>query len=534
MEVSSKRKLLVRYSLLGLSAIFLLLTGMVEEILAQDSSDIPSEKGGDIQFSTAYYPDYSRKNADLSPGSLPGKKPPAQPAGTTPVTDPLLSQRLSETTLNQVPDRETRLLIERARQTELDAQRGVDTTAETWKTVKDTRITWGGRIFGDWVNWMNDSQLGGQPNYVEFRQLRLFAAGEGYGVYDYMLEFDFAPENSVDAEVVNNRVETDALGFELKDAFVGIKDIPLAGYLRFGHFKVPFGLEELTSARFTAFMERSLPDVFAPKRQLGMAAYNQTDNRNLNWSYGVFFYDFNEAIRVTEDDNEGLRAATRLVWTPYYDEPSEGRYLLHTGIGYAYARPRLIDDPDSPGTDIRLAEFRSRPEIDRGSFLIDTGELDVQQYNSLDAELAWVHGRLSIQSELTWTGIKESSGASADLYGAYAYVSYFLTGEHRRYDRRFNAFDRVIPYENFWMVRTPRGTRAGWGAWEAAVRWSFLDFTSVNGQQLQDVTTGLNWYWNPNARMMFNWIHTFAHHSPVDPGGDAQGDVFCTRMQVDF
>jgi phosphate-selective porin OprO/OprP len=534
MKVRSKRYTPFRYSFLGLSAIFLLLTGAIGEVVAQDLSDIPDEKGGNIQFLTAYYPYYSRKNVDLSPGSLPGKNSPPQTAGLIPATDPLLLQQLSETTLNQVPDRETRLLIERARQTEIDTQRGVDTTAEKWKTVKDSRITWGGRIFGDWVNWMNDSQLGGQPNYVEFRQLRLFAAGEGYGVYDFKLEFDFAPENQVDADVVDNRVETNAFGLEVKDAFVGLKDLPLMGYLRFGNFKVPFGLEELTSARFITFMERSLPNVFAPRRQLGMAAYNQTENQNLSWSYGVFFYDFDEAVRVTEDDNQGLRAAARLVWTPYYDEPSEGRYLLHTGLGYAYARPRLIDDPDAPGTSVRLAEFHSRPEIDRGSFLVDTGEMDLQQYNTLDAEFAWVHGRLSIQSELTWTGLKKSSGSNADLYGAYVYLSYFLTGEHRRYDRYFNSFDRVIPYENFWMVRTPRGTSAGWGAWEAAVRWSFLDFSSVNGEQLQDTTVGLNWYWNPQTRLMFNWIHTFTHNSPVDPGGDAQGDVFGMRMQVDF
>jgi len=329
-------------------------------------------------------------------------------------------------------------------------------------------------------------------------------------------------------------VETNAFGLEVKDAYVGMKDIPLAGYARFGHFKVPFGLEELTSFEDITFMERALPDVLTPRRQLGMAAYNQTDNQNVSWSYGVFFYDFDEAVRVTEDDNQGLRAATRLVWTPYYDEASDGRYLLHTGLGYAHARPRLIDDPDVPGVSARLAEFRSRPEINRGSFLIDTGELDLQQYNTLDAEFAWVHGSLSIQSELTWSSLKEASGSNAELYGTYVYLSYFLTGEHRRYDRRFNAFDRVIPYENFWLVRTPQGTRAGRGAWEAAVRWSFLDFTGVNGQQLQDVTAGFNWYWNPNTRLMFNYIHTFAHNSPVDPGADAQGDVFCMRMQVDF
>ena len=264
--------------------------------MSQDFVLMEQQSDSNYSNSITYYP---RKNVDLSPNALPGKKPPPRTPGMVPVTDPLLSQQLSESVLDQAPDRETRSLIERARQTELDAQRGVDTTAEKWMTVKNSRITWGGRIFGDWVNWMNDPQLGGQPNYVEFRQLRLFAAGEGYGVYDFKLEFDFAPENEIDAEVVNNRVQANAFGLEVKDAYLGIKDIPYLGYLRFGHFKVPFGLEELTSANDITFLERSLPDVFTPGRQLGMAAYNQTQNQNLSLSYGVFFYDFDESVRVT-------------------------------------------------------------------------------------------------------------------------------------------------------------------------------------------------------------------------------------------
>ncbi|HEY4759927.1 MAG TPA: porin [Thermoguttaceae bacterium] len=493
-----------------------------------------SSESFDVTFTPSANNCYSRKNANLSPNALPGKAPALRSPGVSPVMDPLLVQQLSEDVLNQVPDRQTRQLIERDRQNELLSQRGVDTTDEKWITVKNSRITWGGRIFTDWINWANDAQLGNQPNYVEFRQLRLFAAGEGYGVYDFKLEFDFVPEEASETQIIDNQVQSTTFGFELKDAYVGIRDLPLLGYLRIGHFKVPFGLEELTSAEDITFLERSLPIVFAPRRELGLAAYNQTWNQNLTWAYGIFFYDFDETAMVVLDDNQGLRAASRVVWTPYYDEASEGRYLLHTGVGYVYSRPRLVDDPDLPGVSSRLVRLRSRPEIHRGSFLIDTDDLDVPQYNTFDAELAWVHGSLSIQSELTWTGLEQAIGSNSDLYGVYVYLSYFLTGEHRRYDRRFGNFDRVIPYENFWMVRSPHGTCAGRGAWEAAVRWSFLDFANLNGQQLQDLTVGLNWYWNPNTRMMINWIHPFAHQGPINPLGDAEGDVLAMRLQVDF
>jgi len=469
-----------------------------------------------------------------------------------------------------------RSLLERLRQYE-----GVDVTEEGWVH------TWGGRIMGDWVHWADDSDFGfeieehptphdvhvGEPDYFEFRRLRLFVSGIGYGVYDYELQLEFAPEVDLEApvtgasvvggEVVGGEVNLGDFGIEIKDAYLGIHDIPYLGYLRFGHFKVPFSLSELTNSKYTTFMERPLPHVFAPGREVGVAAYHHSIDQRFTWAYGAFFDELDEMAHVIEDDNQGVRFVGRVTWTPHYDELSEGRYLLHTGLAYLYTRPRFdFDEVDQSG---RLVRFRSRPEIHRSDALIDTRryvevennvfervDLDAQQYHILGAELAWVHGPLSVQSEVMWTGIDDTgfdyepavggpvhySGLGhVDLYGAYVYASYFLTGEHRPYDRLDGTFGRVIPYENFWIVSTPRGCRSGWGAWELAARWSFLNFAEIQGQQLNDLTLGVNWYWNPHTRLTFNWIHPFAHNSPAAyPPGlvNAEGDIFAMRMQVDF
>lgn len=444
--------------------------------------------------------------------------------------------------LDLEPSGQNRQLIERVRAAVEETEVGIDTTEEEWIHVKDhSHITWGGRIQGDWVNWANDrefsalaNQFSGQENYVEFRRLRLFAAGEGYGVYDYKLELEFAPEVELQADVVDNHVDLGGFGTELKDAYVGIHDIPYLGYVSFGHFKTPIGLEELTSSRYITFMERSLAHRFLPGRELGVAAFNHSVGENITWAYGVFFDEMSEAAHSIVDDNQGTRLVGRVTATPRYDELSEGRYLIHTGLGYAYTRPRKQDDPLFPGVELRPIRFDARPEIHRGDDLVDTGFINTQQYHVLDAELAIVRGPASVQSELVWTSIDELGAGTADLYGTYVQVSYFLTGEHRPYNRTAGTFGRVIPYENFWIVRTPSGSRAGWGAWEIAARWSYLDFSDVNGQQLNDLTVGWNWYWNPHTRMMFNWIHPFAHRSPVSPALNAQGDIIAMRLQVEF
>jgi phosphate-selective porin OprO/OprP len=407
-------------------------------------------------------------------------------------------------------DRQLRQLAERVREVE-DA---VDVTDEPWKHK------WGGRIQSDIVYWPDDAALGGQLNYVEFRRLRIFCSGEGYGVWDYKLEFDLAPEVQGDAIVVNNRVDLDNFGLELKDAYLGIMDIPVLGYVRAGHFKVPFGLEELTSSKYITFMERNLPHRFAPGREFGIAASRHIPEANVTWAYGAFYDDLSETAHAIENDNQGFRAGFRGTWAPWYDECTGGRNLLHTGMAYLYTR-----DAD------REVRFTARPEIHRGDPLIDTGILAATELQQVGTEIAWVNGPLSLQSEFVGTHLHDATLGDVNLWGTYASASYFLTGEHRPYDREEGVFRRVSPYENFWFVNTVRGCASGSGAWELAVRWSYLDFKDVNGQELHDVTAGVNWYWNPYARLMFNWIHPFRRDNTT---GAAQGDVIGMRFQVDF
>jgi phosphate-selective porin OprO/OprP len=471
---------------------------------------------------------------------LDGWSPPAEAVPVAAMSDPLRDAALSvrpdevegiyERVLDLFPNGQDQL-IERVRQAELETQVGVDTTDESWVHVKDSSITWGGRVHADYVNWANDSQFNGQPDYVEFRRLRLYAAGEGYGVYDYQLDLAFAPEFDID----NTAESVTQLGsIEVKDAYIGMRDIPLLGYVRLGHVRTPFSLEQLTSSNYLTFLERSLAHRLAPGREIGLVAYNHTRGKNVTWAYGAFFDDLPEEAPHIEEDNQGVRAIGRLTWTPWYDVPSDGRYMMHTGVSAAYARHRLRENPDLPGTFLRALRFNARPEIHRGDSLIDTGLIDASESQVLDIETALVRGPLSLQSELVWARIDEEAGVATDMYGAYAQLSWFLTGEHRPYDRQWARFERVIPYENFWMVCTPSGVEKGWGAWELAARWSLLEFPDFSAQKLQDLTVGMNWYWNPQTRMMLNWIHTWATNSPESPLANAEGDIVSLRWQVDF
>lgn len=116
----------------------------------------------------------------------------------------------------------------------------------------------GGRIMNDWGFFSADdaveSAVGDLENGTEFRRSRLFVSGRLNEHYDFKAQYDFA----------------DDPGPEFKDVYVGLVSVEGVPDMRAGHFKEPFGLDELTSSKYGMFMERSLTAEFAPSRNTGL------------------------------------------------------------------------------------------------------------------------------------------------------------------------------------------------------------------------------------------------------------------------
>ncbi len=400
-----------------------------------------------------------------------------------------------------------------------------DVSAEKWQ------MKFGGEIQGDYVMYAhqdaaNRAAYGNIDNYFEFRRLRLWVAGEGYDVYDFKFQLDFEPENKFTVRNADGTAATTitAAGVGMRDMYVGIHQIPVLGYVRFGQYYEPFGLEQNTADKYVTFLERSLPVIFARGRQVGITAYNQTAGESLFWAYGAFFPGIDATEKERVSDDQGIDVVIRSVWTPWYE--SEGRYLLHLGGGYIFTE-----------VTEQTVRLRARPDVHESTIFLDTGSFSADTIHRANAEAALIIGPLSLQSEFYVVHTNGITGTpDMDFFGAYAFVSYFLTGEHRGYKRRGAYFARVMPHSNFWILNTSCGPRAGWGAWELLARWSFVDLddsglTSATRGQLHDLTLGFNWYWHSHARLYFNWIHALSHVASV---GRNEADVIAMRIQVDF
>ncbi len=383
----------------------------------------------------------------------------------------------------------------------------------------------------------NIATVGNAVDGADFRRARLSAKGAVTETVEYFFQMDFAFFGRP----------------TFTDVWVEQKELPILGNWRIGQWKQPFNLETVSSFRYTTFMERSLLfQTFVPFRHIGTGFYDY-DHENLNYTWAVSgFRTGQDQFGNSASNAGGWGTAERITFLPWYDEDSGGRGYLHLGAAHYFSVP-----PNHTNN------FRTIPELFIGQsdsvsnpnqqpvpgnhtgtpFWIQTGSLSIDQFNVVGLEALYVHGAFSWQTEPMVNFVNLTNGNNVQLPGAYTQVGWFLTGEHRPYDRKQGAIDRVMPFENFFSVGTDGGRCTGWGAWEVAARYSFLDFTQVNGivptaagtpangGTLQDITLGLNWYWNPYTKVVFNTVHSFLDNPAT---GSSQSTGFATRAQIDF
>jgi len=361
---------------------------------------------------------------------------------------------------------------------------------------KNFKLKIGGRIQQDWGWFTEDKEIrdtiGDQVDGAEFRRARIGLSGTIYNNIDFKMEYDFAGSGRP----------------SFTDVFVELKEIPVVGNFRVGHFKEPFSLEELTSSNYITFMERSLPTVFAPSR-------NTLADKRMTWAAGIFrnANDFGDS-EGDETTEGGYSFSGRLTGLPWYEE--EGRKLLHTGFGYSYQNAFA-----------NKIQYRETPEMHMADRFVDTGAFDAEAAHLFGPELALVYGPLSLQTEYIFANVdlEDGGGSDPDFSGFYVYGSYFLTGENRRYSTKSGSFDMVKPKKNFKWGESV-------GAIELAARYSALDLADedISGGRLQDTTVGVNWHLNPNMRIMLNYVHSEADVS----GEDGSADLVGLRFNVFF
>ncbi len=347
-------------------------------------------------------------------------------------------------------------------------------------------------------------------DYGEVRAARIGVKGTIYEQFYFQADYELS-----DGKVT------------LRENLFGIKKLPMNGVFQVGYYKEPFGLEQLTSDNYLTFMERgTVSGALTPSYSLGLSYYAATDDKKFSLALG-FFREKSDAASAGQSfgDSGSYAFTTRAVALPFFE--NDGKELVHLGIAYSYRNP--YKDTKTYG---------SRPESHGVPFNFSTVTVpDVEDVHMLGLEAALVFGPFSLQSELIYSWLRAEGGQSwghEHFWGYYVYGSFFLTGESRKYNAGANAglFGNVKPLNNF------LSKDGGMGAFEFAVRYSKLDLNEdvFYGGRLDDITIGFNWYWNPNMRMMLEYVYTRIDRPDKIPSMMELVDahIFMARFQLHF
>ena len=352
-----------------------------------------------------------------------------------------------------------------------------------------------------------------------FRRLRFGVGGDVSPNMGYRIEMEFAGGNKT----------------EFRDAYIAMKDVSFFQTVIVGNHKRPYGLDHLNSSRYNVFMERPfvIESFNQDARRLGISANGVSDDQEWNWRYGVWNQRLVQDEGSYVSDHVQGEIAGRLARTYWYDDSSDGRGYAHFGLSGTLAHP---DGSAGSGSASSEARFRHRPEARSSNRWLDTKAIrGANWYEMIGVEKVVNIGSLQMVGEYQTMFMQRDSGfKNLFLHGGYAYVSYFLTGEHIPWERKTGTLGRVKPFENFFLVdRCDGSVGRGWGAWQVAARYSYADFVDqdIVGGVGESVTLGLNWHWNANTRLQMNYIMGEIKNNS---GLSGDYDIIGARFMIDF
>ena len=355
---------------------------------------------------------------------------------------------------------------------------------------------------GDYVGFHPDSPyLGPQAlsNGVNARRARIGIAGRVARDWAYAFVYDAGGS-------------TDQTAAGLNTAPI-IWTGPRGTAWEFGYSNTYFTLDQSTSSVDLLFLERASPSNIASKFNAGGARSNAGARFFSKW-YWLGAYVTGPAIGDSHSQTgERLGAFERATV-----QVLTGRdYSAHLGVDL----DQLLRAPNSGTNTANTLTLSDQPElrIDPTTFL-NTGKIGtplnpVTSGDVYDVETAATWRSVFYQGEYFRYTVNRLGLPTADFAGGYTELSWTLTGEPHRYNAQGGAYQRPIPKNPFSIKH------GGWGAWEIAARFSYMDLNgnylrgdlqsatpaAVIGGKQYGYTFGLNWYPNDLVRLMFDYNH---------------------------
>ena len=341
------------------------------------------------------------------------------------------------------------------------------------------------------------------PDTILLRRVRPTLSGTVFKYVDYFFRPDFGQGSTI-----------------IYDAYAQINYFSKF-QLRAGKFKPPVGMERLQSDDDTTFVERGLPTLLVPSRDIGFQLGGDIVRRRVNYSVGVFngVPDNGLSDAALSDHRD---YAARIFLTPF--QPDKENILRGLGFGVG-ASSGSVDG-------IALPSYKT---FGQNSFVtFASGVASDGHRTRLSPQAYYYLGGFGLLSEYAVDHEAFQKGTlrrDLALRSWQVQASYVLTGDRK-------GFGTLVPRKNF----DPHN--GGWGAIELAARVG--DFSidpglynygfataATSARRAHEWVGGVNWYLNRMMRLSENYGYT------TFEGGAALGNrptekTLITRIQFNF
>jgi phosphate-selective porin OprO/OprP len=316
----------------------------------------------------------------------------------------------------------------------------------------------GGRIHFDAYAFDNDNQ--DPTGTTDFRRARLTLAGKAFG-WEYKLENDFGAGGGHE-------------GF--RDVYIAKS--ALGGKFTIGHFKPYRSMEELTSSNEITMMERpfaSASGLFGGRQFRQGVGYLRAGD---SYTFGVTAFNTRDAVASR---NEGVGAAMRATFAPINNDNS----TLHFGVSAS------TENGNQGSPDMRASVAYAGRRGPSQTIATTTGASG-DSVDHVGLEVAGAFGPMYFQSEYAKAKFGAPLDGDQDVETFYVMGSWMLTGQHKPYKAASGVFG------------SPK-LGADETAWELTARYDTIENKDVEGLKVNSMLLGLNYYINPNVRLMFNY-----------------------------
>lgn len=288
--------------------------------------------------------------------------------------------------------------------------------------------------------------------------------------------------------------------------------------VRVGKYKAPVGLERLQSATALLFVERGMPTNVVPNRDVGVQLSGDLNDALVTYAVAIM-NGVPDGGSADLDVNDGKDVAARIFFNP------NAKSSLLAGAGFGIAGTYGKQEKNLPS-------YRTPALLTFFSYNTDT--VANGTIYRVSPQFQFYNGPISLISEYVFSSeeIRNPTNFGRIQNSAWQIAGgVLLTGDVATP----KPLDPKNPFD------PGQGT---WGALQLAFRYSALDIDedafslgfadpAKSARSAKEFAAGLNWYWNRNMKLVFNYEHT------KFDGGATSGDretenVFLSRLQLAF